>query len=380
MRRNTGKGAMPLAALALVACLAGTDSRAQSDCTIDGPTRVAANQPFTLCVSDRSRGMSYAWSGPGVNARSACIDVPGQPPGDYQYQLSAWMNGVEQERCIHTVHVGTWQDRYGNEQDRWQDRGGWQNGGNEATTSDNPCGIEGPQWIGRGQTARLCAGMMGGQTYRWTAPNGQTAMSRCIRVSMPGTYYLTTRDPNTGAIRRCTYVVRERGGWGEDPESEMTVNCPREMNWWREQMPNTFGSLARRDVPLATLREIARRVDQRSRYFNWNDDLTGLRTALSPMRPMTYRKNLAREFATLLANVAAGDMNLSGAVRPVANAPTSDVGIEANTRISYRGARTIQDLIFRIDNMLLSRTGDFDAAARYLQDVNRGVGIGPTCD
>jgi hypothetical protein len=69
-------------------------------------------------------------------------------------------------------------------------------------------------------------------------------------------------------------------------------------------------------------------------------------------------------------------------VRPVGNRPESDVGIEANTRISFRGARTVQDLIFRIDNMLLSRNGggDFDAAARYLQDVNRGVGIGPTCD
>jgi hypothetical protein len=437
------RSTLATAALVAMSCAAAAPAGAQGDCTIDGPVSVGVHQPFSLCGPGRTGGFEYRWRGSGLRTtQTACVDVPGLPAGEYQYELVTFLDGVEYGRCVHTVRVGSgntgslqceitgprtmasgtrvtlcagssstmhiyeWSGpggdlgtgrclevtRPGEYQltirnritgytrtcSHWiEARGaGWDPGEGDAGT----CGIEGPQEIEAGRSVRLCAGFLTGWSYHWTMPNGATIASRCLTTSQPGTYALTMRNASTGAVRRCSWMLR-RAGWGggeDDPEAPVGMNCPRSLGFWRQQCAS--GGAAR-VLDAVTMREIARRVDERSRSFHWNDDLDGLCRAVSPPAPMTWRKHLARQQAALLANVAAGELNVSGEFRAVqARGQGGEIGLDPATPVRLGRARTIQELIRMADDLLLARSGGFQTMTRTLSEVNRGMGIGPTCD
>lgn len=429
------------AAVVAAGSLAASPAGAQGDCAIEGPVSVAVHQPFSLCGPGRTGGFEYRWRGSGVRTtQTACVDIPGLPAGEYQYELVTILDGVEYGRCVHTVRVGSgntgslqceiagprtmasgatvtlcapttssmhsyeWSGpggelgtgrclevtRPGDYQLTIRNRitgytrtcshrvegggTGWDPGEEEVGT----CGIEGPREIETGRSVRLCAGFLTGWSYQWTTPGGGTIASRCLTASQAGTYTLTMRHPSTGAVRRCSWMLRRAGDWSDDPEATIGMNCPRPLQFWRQQCAS--GGAAR-SLDAGTLREIARRVDERSRSFNWTDDLDGLCRALSPAAPMTWRKHLARQQAALLANVAAGELNVSGAFRTVQyRGESGEIGLDADTPVRLGRARTVRDLIRMTDDLLLARSGNFQTMTRTLSEVNRGMGIGPTCD
>ena len=83
----------------------------------------------------------------------------------------------------------------------------------------------------------------------------------------------------------------------------------------------------------AEVNAIAAAIDARSGYFNWTNDVTGLRQALNPARPMTKRKRLVRQYAALLANVSAGERN--------AYDGGNEIGLDVDTQVDIGTLSTI---------------------------------------
>src|SRR6185503_16857568 len=113
-------------------------------------------------------------------------------------------------------------------------------------------------------------------------------------------------------------------------------NCPRTVQFWSVAC-GTVGERSADRMSPRELRAIAANIDARSRHFNWTNDLTGFCAALNPPRPMTQRKRLVRQYAALLANVAAGDGYTSDG--------DSSIGLDLDTPVRYGRANTIRELI-----------------------------------
>jgi hypothetical protein len=397
-----------------------------ADCTIQGPTEVSVDESFTLCGPSGTQ-YSYEWHGPGVPAGTytRCITITGRTSGTYQYELTVWTNDRNPERCRRVVRVGggaggtmectiegpttlragTTVELCGPRSSvhsyRWTGPAGFTatsrcvrvsrtgvydlNVRNVVTGfvrecshrlealgddggASGECAITGPQSLPETGAARLCAQLISGASYRWTGPRSFQSTARCVNVSWPGTYAVTIRDLQGEWTRRCSFTLQDRGDDdGEDPDAPLGDNCPRALNFWRQACRD------RGDVSLQELRELARDVDGRSRYFNWSDDVAGLCQALSPRGPMTRRKSVARQFAALLANVSAGSNG-------VTLSDGSQIGLDLQTSVQFRGTRTIAQLITQIDQLLLSQRGNFANAAQTLHEINSGRGIGRVCE
>jgi len=147
-------------------------------------------------------------------------------------------------------------------------------------------------------------------------------------------------------------------------------NCPRPLSFWLDVFDDARGS---GDLSAADLRAIARWVDDHSNYFNWGDDLQGMRQALMPGSPMTRSKQVARQYAAFLANVAAGELGVTPEGR-------NQIGLDLDTRIDFRGASTLRDLMRMTERTLSGRRGSYSQLNSKLTQVNRGQGIGPVCD
>lgn len=408
-------------------------SSAQDECLIDAPSQVGIDQGFTLCGPTGS-GYRYEWFGPGLDtdAVTRCVTARVRDSGTYEYLLIIKRNGREVDRCKKVINVGRSTGGAGScsitgptsiqagqsarlcapddglHTYRWTGPNGFTSTAtcvtvtaegtytltsrNRLTGSSRQCThrldvigangggesdcISGPTTLPRNGTARLCAPSRGSATYRWTGPNGYTASGRCATVEQPGTYTVTIREEFTDRVDRCSQTVR-RGGWNdgddtgeENPDEEIWDNCPRPLQFWRDVFDDANGS---GDLSLADLRAIARWVDEHSTYFNWRDDLQGMRQALRPASPMTRSKQLARQYAALLANVAAGELGATPQGR-------NQIGLDLDTRIDYSGSATLRDLIARTDRTLGGRRGSFSGLNAKLTQINRGQGIGPVCD
>ena len=155
------------------------------------------------------------------------------------------------------------------------------------------------------------------------------------------------------------------------------VNCPHTVGFWAQQCKAIPGEPARANVkyPYEDVVKIAEKVDELSSYFNWADgtDFSNFCSIITPPKPMNIEKQLKRQFAGLLANMATGQLGLiawNG----------QEVSLDPSTPINCGGSSTIGELIAKIDAALTA--GDWGAYGS-LKDcadaINNGQGIGQTC-
>ena len=428
-----------LATIALAVALASPGA-AQS-CLISGPTTAASNATFSLC-GPSGTGFTYRWYGPGLNASntSRCVTVSGRPAGTYEYLLIRSRNGAETDRCTQVVNVGGRTGGAGScmvsgptsisegatatlcapndgiHAYRWTGPngftattscitvsaegtyilnsrnpitgssrecthrldvvGGYDNGNGNPSTGN--CAISGPTEIVSGSSARLCATSRTNTSYRWTGPGGFVSSARCVTVSATGTYTVTLRELSTGEIDRCTQYLSSIGDTDPnpnpndgDPDAAYWDNCPRDLQFWRGAA--ALNATSTTGLTNSDLQAIARQVDARSTYFNWSNDLQGLRSALSPSAPLTRRKQIARQYAAMLANIAAGELG-------VGYQGDNAIGLDLDTQIDFSGASNIGELVSLTDRWLTQNRGNFATLNAKLNQVNRGRGIGPTCN
>jgi len=418
----------PAAALALL--LVSASAAGAQTCTITGPNSAASGASFSLCGPAVS-GFTYQWSGPGLssNVTSRCVSASGLASGAYEFLLIRSRDGYEVDRCVHVVNVGgstggTTSCRIsgptsiasgasatlcppndGIHSYRWSGPDGFTSTSPCITVSDagtytlnsrNPftgssrvcthrldvvgagggsgevgsCLISGPDEVTDGGTVRLCAPSRSNTSYRWTGPGGFSATARCITVSATGNYTVDLRNLSTGRIDRCSHAVGLIGEVpADDPDSPYWDNCPRDLAFWRQAFRDNSGS----GLTASDLQLIAREVDRRSSYFNWANDVQGMRSALGPAAPLTRRKQIARQYASLLANVSAGELG-------VGDTGYESISLDPETRISFSGASTVGELVALTDRWLRENRGDFNRLNATLNQLNRGRGIGPVCN
>lgn len=420
-----------LATLALAVTFASPGSA--QNCLINGRPTVGVNETFTLCAPSTG-GYAYEWYGPGLtsNNTSSCVNASGLGAGAYEFVLIRSRNGVEVDRCVHVVNVGSstggtascqisgprstnqgstatlCAPSDGIHSYSWTGPNGFTattacvtvaDEGTYYLTSRNPltgssrqcthrldvvgsnsagnatqCVISGPEIVYDGAAAILCATARTNTSYRWTGPAGFTATSRCITVSATGTYAVTLRNLSTGRTEQCTRLLTQDGVSdpnGSDPDAAYWDNCPRDLQFWRGAMAqNPAGTSG---LSAADLQSVAREVGRRSTYFNWPNDLQGLRAALSPGAPLTRRKQIARQYAALLANVSAGELGLG-------YQGNNAIGLDPDTQIEFVGAATVGELITFTDRYLRENRGNFARLNASLNQINRGRGIGPVCN
>ena len=424
-----------LCLLLSAACLVGAGpGHAQEPCVITGPTTAAINQSFTLC-GPSGNGYRYEWSGPGIPAgeNTRCVTTRVGNSGTFEFLLILSRYDREIDRCTAVVNVGgstggnsscmitgptsvEWgrsarlcAPNDGLHTYRWTGPDGFTSANSCVTvelegayyltsrnkvtgstrqcvhhltvTGNSPqgCDITGPTTIAEGSRAQLCGPSRSNTTYRWSGPRGTTGSARCLTVRFPGTYTLTMRNETSGRTERCSQTIDWAGndpGDDQNPDDPILDNCPRPLQFWRTQFGSGGGGgwNNREGLSQGDLRIIARRVDERSTYFNWTNDLDGMRQALNPGRAMTRRQQLARQYAALLANVVAGELG-GGPGRG------TDIGLDVDTPLeAASGARTVGDLIERTDRMLSLNRGNFARLNATITNVNNGRGIGPTCE
>jgi len=190
-----------------------------------------------------------------------------------------------------------------------------------------------------------------------------------------GTYYVTIRNLSSGRSERCGHTVSAENvpGDDQDPNEVIWDNCPKNLQFWRDMFGNRQSASGTSGLTQSDLQTIARRVDERSTFFNWSNDLTGMRQALGPGSPLTRRKQVARQYAALLANVVTGELNLGFQ-------GGESIGLDLDTRVNYSGATTLRELIALTDRMLSANRGNYARLNSTLTAINRGQGIGPVCE
>jgi hypothetical protein len=422
--------ALKLWLLAALICLSAAAPSLAQTCRITGPSDIGINQRFTLCGPTGS-DYTYEWYGPGIESQSEsrCVTARLANVGTYEFVLVLKLNDDEVGRCTKVVNAGgstggssscaitgpqsirsgasarLCAPNDGLHSYRWTGPNGFtatsacitvQEEGTYYLTSRNPitgstrqcthhlavtgqstgsCDIVGPTTIAEGASVELCAPRRSNTSYRWTGPNGFTGSARCITADAAGTYSVRIRDLTSGRTESCSQVLSlADGGTGDDQDPDEVVwdNCPRNLQFWRRLFDSGQSGAETNGLTQSDLRAIARRVDERSTYFNWSNDLDGLRQALNPVG-LTRRKQVARQFAALMANVAAGELNVGFQGR-------ESIGLDPDTRVNYPGASTLRDLVAITDRMLRANRGNYAKLNATLTAINSGRGIGPVCE
>lgn len=417
---------LPLVVLGVAVLAPLTSVPVLAQCVIEGVANVDEDQNFTLC-GPRSANYQYRWSGPGITeANSRCVTVAGRSAGLYEYTLTLYSRGAELDQCTFvvtaegaggsasgqdvcdivgptTINAGETVELCGvpTQLDirsySWTGPGGFQAntrcvrvtgaGIYQLTTRNSvtgharqcthrlvssndqtqPCTIRGADVIHTGERVRLCGPGTGLYTALWSGPGGFSSTAPCVDVTRAGTYTLTLRHRSTGQTVRCTHTLDVEDQGGPDDSNDVEYdNCPRTSAWWSRAITD------RSEVSIAELRNVARCVDERSQAFSWSDDVAGLRSALNPASPVTRRARAAQQLAALLANVCAREQGITAA-----NGQT--IGLDADTPVSIRSVSTVGELTALLDRMLTRRTGSFAQINANVTAVNRGQGIGATC-
>ena len=428
MRKNT---IQVLLCAALTYLAVAVPSNAQTACMITAPASAGTNQSFTLCGPSGS-GYTYEWYGPGLGSASETRCVTARVPnaGTFEFLLVLKLNGAEVDRCSQVVNIGGTTGGAGScaitgatsieagtsaqlcapndglHSYRWTGPNGFtatsacitaeeegtyylasRNSFTGSTrqctyhltvtgqTNEN-CGITGPTTITEGTTVQLCAPSRSNTSYRWTGPQGFTSSSRCVTPDAAGTYFVTIRNLNSGRSERCSQTLAwSQYGTGDDqnPDEAIWDNCPRNLQFWRGAFGNRQSGSDANGLTQTDFQTIARRVDESSTYFNWSNDLQGMRLALNPGQSLTRRKQVARQYAALLANVVTGEQNLG-------LQGGESIGLDMNTSVNYAGATTVRDLIALTDRMLKANRGNYAKLNATLTAINRGQGIGSSCE
>jgi hypothetical protein len=190
-----------------------------------------------------------------------------------------------------------------------------------------------------------------------------------VNVVDGGNYVLTMRNLGTGLTTTCNQVMASDDPGNDNPDAPVSDNCPRSLQFWRGVAGSNGGTALNGNDLLA----VARAVDNRSSYLNWSDDVSGFRAALNPGSTLTRRKQVIRQFATLLANVSAGETGLTAD-------DGNQIGLDPDTPVNFGGARTVGELIALTDRLLSSNRGNFAKLNSTLVQINGGRGIGPVCE
>jgi len=328
-------------------------SGSTGDCDILGSTMIANGGSVSLCGTSYAN-TAYRWVGPNnFVSSSRCINA--DYPGTYTLTMRNVSTGY-QRTCSQELTSS------------------YDNGNSSGST--NRCGITGPTTINVGTSASLCGPSYSNTGYRWTGPNGFVSTSRCINASNAGTYYLTMRNTNSGQTTRCdTYLAVADNGYGngnDNPDQPIEgANCPRDIQFWREVAAQ---SRARNGSELSRseYQRLAQEIDARSSYFNWSNDAEGFYAALNPSAPQTRRKQVIRQYAALLANVAAADQGITAS-------DGNNIALLPDTQVNFGGARTVGELIALTDRLLAGNRGDFNKLNATLNRLNRGLGIPTYC-
>lgn len=148
-------------------------------------------------------------------------------------------------------------------------------------------------------------------------------------------------------------------------------SCPRGDGFWKQQCAQKGNGSTKYSLEEVT--QIAGCADDNSEYFDWSEGgaFAGFCEALDPAKPMNQEKQLKRKFATLLANICAGELQLIAANGSI-------VSIDRNAPLDCYGseAGTVDELIGEVDQALMA--GDWSAYGKLLEcveSINEGVGI-----
>jgi len=247
------------------------------------------NGVLTLCADS---GDAWEWSGPGgASSTSMCIEAT--LAGTYTLRTFDAAAGTWSDPCTHLVG---------------------------SPSAAPACGIDGRDTTCAGQAVTWC-GPTGDLLYKWTGPLGFQAVTSCIEVSVAGEYALTLTDLATGAMSEpCTktLVVTDCTPAPAPPNpSPGRAACPSPPRWWANGCDPHEGS-----IDAATFARIAERVDAHSAVWSFGGTPEGLCELLSPKRHGTAYRSARRQFATVHANLAAGELGAADASgRPVGLSP-----------------------------------------------------------
>jgi hypothetical protein len=149
-------------------------------------------------------------------------------------------------------------------------------------------------------------------------------------------------------------------------------SCPRGPGFWKQQCAqkgNGSTKYSRDEVEM-----IAECADENSDYFDWGEGaFGGFCEAIDPPKPMSQEKQLKRKFATMLANICAGELQLIAANGSI-------VSLDRNAAIDCDGvsADTVDELIDEIDDALeAGSSSEYGKLLDCLEYVNEYLGDEP---
>ena len=313
-------------------------------CNVTGDDEICPGETTEFCAP---AGMaSYSWTGPGgFTATTRCITV--SVAGQYCVTLT------DNNGCVSDC------DFEGP-------------GGGCLTLTVNPlpvCTITTDSTtICEGETAEFC-GPGGMASYAWTGPGGFIATTQCITIGVAGDYCLTVTDANgceNSCCQELTVVVCEPA-------------CPRTVGFWSQQCQCAEGEGGNVKYSCSEMDAITDCIVSYSDYFNaaWGDNFDGFCATLNPPRPMRQEKQAKRQFAGLLANVCAGELEI-----PANNGNIVSLPPETPISCGAFDATNIGELIEEIDALLIAlENGDPNPGGSYndiiacADGINNGIGI-----
>lgn len=315
---------------------------ARAQCTITGPSQVCPGDSIELCgpVLDN---VTYLWQGPDdLVYQTDCILV--FDPGLYTLTIRNNVTRAWSEPCSLVVQSG-------------------RAAAPEIAGPPATCGVASVQWCGPA----------GNLEYDWSGPNGFSQSTACVSVSEPGDYSLRVRSLPGGCWGDST--VRSLGATTCLPAAS---NCPRPAWWWMHQCrERDHGRLDR-----SQLAAVAGCVDERSVALSWNDDAAGFVRTLKHER-RTLRMRARRQFATVWANVCAGELGLvprGGSAVALDPATSMDASLGGGTIASWLAFADGE--LVRLEGMSERSRSVKDAYRRLIRTgwhLNHGQGIGVTC-
>jgi len=255
-------------------------------------------------------------------------------------------------------------------------------------TAQAQCGITGSPLIGT-TPANLCG--TGGTQYMWEGPNGFSAMTQCVGITQAGEYSLYAFDGNSGMwFGPC--LINVTGELIEPPPppppvaNDTLINCPRAAWFWTRgcRVSDRGNDRAKQTMSAEQITAVASAVDQRSQFFGWADARSGFCTAMRTSGSNDLRGRAVRQFAAVLANLAASEMKLV----PVDG---REVHLRDNTVLASDVARGMElsDWVAATDAELTSLSAapgtDRNARKAYQRIrrvgwmINHGMGIGEVC-
>ena len=268
-----------LTALVAILAIASFAPVAAGQCTISS---IAVSGGYQLCAQS---GSAWQWTGPaGFSDVTMCVDVG--VPGTYTLRVWDGVNGLWSAPCTFTF---------------------------ADVPGAPPCSISGADSVCVGSSTSWCA-PTGNLLYAWTGPDGFSASTACIDVSVAGEYWLFLADMTTGIsggpcsrtlrVSDCAPPPIDPPPSDPPPSSPM---CPATARWWTQSCNGRDAH-----VPAAVFAQIAARVDQRSAVWDFSETAAGLCGLLQPGHDHSVNDaaTARRQYAAVLANLSAGELNV----------------------------------------------------------------------